>query len=59
MCLLGLRKQVVCPECGSLDYGLNSVFDRVDIEFSDGHVIRGNLDFSDSEYWCNDCDYRD
>jgi len=57
MMLMGLRKREVCPECGSEEWHVNNVYDRCDVEFSDGHIIEGNLDYSYGVYRCNDCEH--
>ena len=57
MCLLGVRKREVCPECGSQEWYRNNVYDRCDVEFSDGHVIEGYFDYSDCTWRCDDCDH--
>lgn len=55
--LVGIRNRLCCPECGSDDYYCNSMFDRCDIVYDDGHEIEGILDYADSEWRCGDCGY--
>ena len=57
--ITGARTRVCCPECGSDEYGCNLVFDRCDVEYSDGHVDEGYMEFAHSDYRCNDCGYCD
>ena len=57
MKILEVRKRLCCPECGSSDFYRSLTFDRCDIEYDDGHVEEGNLDYSHSDFRCDDCGY--
>ena len=57
MLMTGARKPECCPECDEGELYRSLTFNRDDVEYSDGHIEEGYLDYCFSDIRCNECEY--